>query len=344
MRPLFGLGRKLAFGIDLGTANTLICSTAGEIIVDEPSVVTIRQRTGTVESIGTDAHRAIGRTPLAVEPAHPVRSGVVADLSLAETLLRRFIKRRNGSFLPGGISAAVAVPCGVTDVERFAVLECVRRAGVNRAVLVEQVLAAAHGCGVKVGVPRGAMVIDVGAGLMEIGVFSLGAIVVSRTEPVAGNAIDHSIVEHVRNAHRLLIGSRTAELIKSAVGSAASGGGCSRTVQVSGRCLVHGLPRTVTLDNDEISAAVAPVVAAIVRVARSTFDAVPPELSADLIETGAVLTGGTALLPGLAERLARELKVAVQVHSQPRTSVAVGLSRIIGDARLWQRAQLPLAR
>ncbi|MBX5494086.1 MAG: rod shape-determining protein [Bryobacteraceae bacterium] len=327
------------WGIDLGSANTVICSAAGEILVNEPSVVAINRRWGTVESVGVEAHRAVERNPAAIETTYPVRKGVVTDPALAEQLLRSFLKRINRTVLPAGLNVALAIPGGITDVERFAAVECVRRAGASRVALVDQILAAAHGAGIPLGEPRGAMVIDVGADLVEAGVFSLGEIVVSRAEPVAGNAMDHAIREHVRKNHRLLIGLKTAEEVKRVIGSATGNGHSAASLKVTGRCLLRGLPRSVWLCAGEVREAIAPVIAAIIGVVRSTLEAVPAELSGDLIETGAVLTGGMAFLPGLADCLSLEMQIPVSVCASPTTSVAAGLSKLIRDERVWQAAR-----
>lgn len=334
MTGLFG--RRTAWGIDLGTANTLISSTTGDIVVNEPSVVTISQRTGAVAAAGVEAYRAVGRNPVTIEAVHPVRSGVVTDLKLAEELLRRFMRRVKFGVLRRRFDAAVAIPCDLTDVERFAVSECARRAGARRVVLVDQVLAAAHGCGVALGEPRGTMVIDAGAGLTEAGVFSLGAVVAAGAVGTAGNAIDQAIAEYIQQRHRLLVGLKTAEAVKQRIGSAIPGAGENRSVQVTGRCLVQGLPKVVCISDGEVREAMTPALEAMVRLARATLDRVPPELSADLIETGAILTGGTALLPGLAERLSAEMQIPVRVDRSPMLSVSIGMSNILGDFRLWR--------
>ncbi|MCX2967428.1 MULTISPECIES: rod shape-determining protein [Streptomyces] len=314
-------------GIDLGTANTLVYARGRGIVLDEPSVVAVDSRTGTVLAVGHEAREAVGRTPGTIVAIRPLRGGVVSDYEAAEGMLRQFIAkaRRSRSRAP---RVVVSTPSGVTGVERRAVLEATSRAGARSVHLIEEPMAAAIGAGLPVYEPCGSMVVDVGGGSTEVAVISLGGLVVARHSRVAGDALDAAISAYVEKQHTITVGERTAEQIKTTLGTDAR-------MVIRGRDKVTGMPKTVQLDSEAIREAVEPPVQAIVDVVCSAFDACPAELYGDIMERGIVLTGGGALLHGLDERLSRETGMPVTVADEPATCVAVGTGRCLEDfARL----------
>ncbi len=319
-------GRELA--IDLGTSNTLIFARGEGLVLNEPSVIALNQVTGEVEAVGKAASAMLARTPSRVRTIQPLKDGVVANLTATEEMLLHFLRKiRRGPEL-FGTRALIGVANDATPVERRAIVHAAMRAGVGHVQLVPEPLAAAIGIGLPVAEPMGRMVVDIGSGCTDIAVISLSDIVVSETLRVAGARIDFAVMQYVRDRHHLLVGEPTAETIKIKIGSAVPFPS-PRTIEVTGRDLVEGLPRTITLNDEEIRKAIKPTVDQIVHAVRKALDKVPPEVAADLVEQGIVVTGGGAKLAGLTERIAQETKVPVQAATDPLLSVVTGVSQML---------------
>lgn len=325
-------------GIDLGTANTLVYVDGRGVAVKEPSRVTVSASTGEIAAAGSEAEAGAGRTPLKFRTVRPIRHGMICDITLCEGMLTRFLRQtRIGGQLRRS-RVAIAIPGELTEVERLAIVESLRDVGALNVLLVDQVLAAAQGAGLPISEPRGRMVVDVGAGVTDIAVISLANTVETRTIKVAGDEMDAAIAAYVRKKHQLLIGERTAERIKIQVGSALPVTG-HLSVRVKGRCLIHGIPREVALSDGEIREALAAPVHQIVMAIREVLEQAPPELSADLVETGILLTGGSALLRNLDQRISEELGLPVAVAADPLSSVILGLAHQLRHLRNrdWRR-------
>jgi rod shape-determining protein MreB len=308
--------------IDLGTANTVVYVRGRGIVLSEPSVVAIDQRTGEVHAVGADAQRMIGRTPASISADRPLRHGVIADFDVCEAMLRQFVDK----VLVSRFSRprlVMCAPSGITDVERRAVEEAARSAGAREVHLIEESLAAAIGCGLEIAEPVGRMVVDVGGGTTEVAVISLGAIVVSRSLRTGGYDLDDAISNHMRNVHRLAIGSQSAEAIKLAVASAEPLQEELRT-RIRGRDLLSGLPREIELDSVEVRNAIEPALADIMAAVHDTLEDTPPELAADITKEGILIAGGGSLLRGFAERLHRETGMPIHDADAPLTCVAEG--------------------
>ncbi len=309
-------------GIDLGTANTVVYVRGKGIVMNEPSVVAIDRDTEQVLAVGEEAKRMVGRTPGNIIAIRPMKDGVIADFDTTEKMLRYFIAKvhKGRLFKPRVI---VCVPTGVTEVEKRAVIDATLAAGAKDARLIEEPMAAAIGAGLPVQEPTGSMIVDIGGGTTEVAVISLGGVVASRSVRVAGDELDEAIVQHVRRSYNLMIGERTAEEIKKQIGSAYDLGD-DETMEVRGRDLVSGLPKTVTVTADEIREALAEPVSAIVEAVRSTLERTPPELSADIMDKGVILAGGGSLLKGLDRLLSEETGMPVLVADDPQACVAIG--------------------
>ncbi|MFI6639715.1 rod shape-determining protein [Streptomyces sp. NPDC050504] len=314
-------------GIDLGTANTLLYARGRGIVLNEPSVVAVEEGRGTALAVGTEAKETIGRTPGSITAIRPLRDGVISDYEAAEEMLRHFVRKAVPGRRPR-TRMVVCVPSGITPVERRAIVHAAKSAGARAVHLIEEPMAAAIGAGLPVSDPRGSMVVDIGGGTTEVAVISLGGIVTSRSLRVGGDRFDSAITEYVRREHGLLIGERTAEDIKIAIGSAWPVPGdaepAERTFTVRGREKVAGLPKTLALTVAEVRGALDEPVEAIVSAVRATLEDCPPELSGDVMEHGIVLTGGGALLPGLDLRLASGTGIPVFVADDPLDCVALG--------------------
>jgi rod shape-determining protein MreB and related proteins len=327
-------GRDMA--VDLGTANTLVYVRGRGIVLSEPSVVAIDQRTGDVHAVGVEAKRMLGRTPGTISAIRPLKDGVIADFDVTEQMLRHFIQKvHQHRFAHPRV--VVCVPSGVTGVEKRAVEEATLSAGAREAHLIEEPMAAAIGAGLPVSEPTGNMIVDVGGGTSEVAVISLGGIVVSQSLRVGGDEMDEAIVSHIKKEYKLLIGQQTAEEIKLEVGSAFQ---LKEEVQaeVRGRDMLTGLPKTVVLSSDEVRHALEEPVAQIIDAIRSTLDKTPPELAADIMDRGIVLAGGGALLTGLDERLRHETQMPTQLAESPLTCVAVGSGRSLEVLEMMNRA------
>jgi rod shape-determining protein MreB and related proteins len=333
-------GRDMA--VDLGTANTLVYVRGRGIVLSEPSVVAIDQRTGDVHAVGVEAKRMLGRTPGTISAIRPLKDGVIADFDVTEQMLRHFIQKvHQHRFAHPRV--VVCVPSGVTGVEKRAVEEATLSAGAREAHLIEEPMAAAIGAGLPVSEPTGNMIVDVGGGTSEVAVISLGGIVVSQSLRVGGDEMDEAIVSHIKKEYKLLIGQQTAEEIKLEVGSAFQ---LKEEVQaeVRGRDMLTGLPKTVVLSSDEVRHALEEPVAQIIDAIRSTLDKTPPELAADIMDRGIVLAGGGALLTGLDERLRHETQMPTQLAESPLTCVAVGSGRSLEVLEVMNRAAKARAR
>ena len=306
-------GRDMA--VDLGTANTLVYVRGRGIVLSEPSVVAIDQRTGEVHAVGIEAKRMLGRTPGNIQAIRPLKDGVIADFEVTEQMLRHFIQKvhQNRWAHP---RVVVCVPSGVTGVEKRAVEEATLSAGARQAYLIEEPMAAAIGAGLPVAEPTGNMIVDIGGGTTEVAVISLGGIVVSQSVRVGGDELDEAIVNYVKREYKVLIGTQTAEEVKLEIGSAAT---MEEELQaeIRGRDLVTGLPKTVMLSSQEVRLGLDEPLQQIIDAIKSTLDKTPPELSSDIMDRGIVLAGGGALLNRLDERLRRETEMPVHVAESP---------------------------
>ena len=322
--------------MDLGTANSLVFVRGEGIVVFEPSVVAVDDRTGEVQAVGADASRMIGRTPASIRAIRPLRHGVIADFEMTEQMLRYFIRKGGGGRLPLA-QVVLCVPSGITKVEREAVQEATLAAGARAVYLVEEPMAAAIGAGLPVADAVASMVIDVGGGTTEVAVISLGGMVVWESIRVGGYEMDDAIVDYVKNMHKLLIGQETAETAKIEIGSVSTDDDAGETT-VAGRDLVTGLLRRVTVSGADVRRALEGPVGRIVAAVKDTLERTPPELAADLGERGIVLAGGGALLRGLDEKLRAEVGLPVQIADSPLTCVAEGAGRSLDELETLDRA------
>jgi rod shape-determining protein MreB len=332
-------------GIDLGTVNVLVHVKGRGIVMHEPSVVAIRTRDNTMVAVGHEAYDMIGRTPESIEVARPIRDGVIADFVVTEGMLRYFIQAvvgnpnplLRGLFKP---KVMISTPRGVTSVEERAVHDAAMQAGAGAAYLIPEPLAAAYGAGLPIGTPTGNMVLDLGGGTTECAVVSMYDIVVWSSVRVGGNRFDESIVNYVRKKYNLLIGEQTAEEIKIAIGSALPMED-ERRMEVRGRDQVTGLPKIIQISSSEVTEAIAEPLQAVVSTVRSTLEKTPPELAADIIDRGMVLTGGGAQLRNIAQLLTQETGVPCYVAENPIACVALGAGRALENYEIMRRS-LPL--
>jgi rod shape-determining protein MreB len=318
-------------GIDLGTANTCVHVRGRGILLREPSVIALDTETRKVLAVGEEAKRMVGRTPGSIVAIRPLRDGVIADFDQTEKMLRYFIEKVHRRKTWAYPQIVVGIPSGVTEVERRAVIEATIKAGAEEAYLIEEPMAAAIGAGLPVAEPTGSMVVDIGGGTTEVAVISLGGIVASRSIRVAGDEIDQAIVAYVRRAYNLLIGERTAEEAKIRIGSAHATDE-ERTLEVRGRDLVSGLPRSAILSSSELRNATAEPLAAIVEAVKLTLERTPPELSSDIMDRGIVLAGGGALLRGLDALISQETLMPVYIADDPLSSVVIGTGRALEES------------
>jgi len=318
--------------VDLGTANTLVSVRGRGIVLIEPSVVAVERDTKRVLAVGIEAKRMLGRTPGSIVAIRPLKDGVIADFEVTEAMLRYFINKTRVKRFPWQPKprVVVCVPSGVTEVEKRAVFEATMSAGARQAYLIEEPMAAAIGAGLPIQEPTGSMVVDIGGGTTEVAVISLGGIVVAQSIRIAGDEFDEAIIQHVKRVYNVLIGERTAEEIKFEIGSAWPLLE-EVDVEVRGRDLMTGLPRTITMESEEIREAVEEPTAAIVMAVKGTLEQTPPELASDLMEYGIVLTGGGALLKGLDERLRHETGMPVHVSDSALTNVCDGSAQALEE-------------
>ena len=317
-------------GVDLGTANTLVYVRRVGIVLREPSVVAKRLEDGQVLAVGEAAKRMIGRTPGDIVATRPLRDGVIADFDTTAQMLQYFIKRAADGRMWIRPRVVVGIPSGCTEVEKRAVIDATIQAGARDAFLIEEPIAAAIGAGLPVSEPVGSMVVDIGGGTTEVAVIALGGIVTSKSIRVAGDECDEAIIQYARRAYNLLIGERSAEEIKIAIGSAFPDRE-ERSVDVRGRDLVSGLPRTVRMTSSEIREAMAEPVQAIVDAVKQTLERTPPELSADIVDRGIILAGGGALLRGIDRLLAEETGMPVSLTEDPLAAVVMGTGRVLEE-------------
>ncbi len=321
---VFSLFGRRRIGIDLGTANTNVYVEGKGIAIGEPSVVALDKNTGEVVAVGEEAKNMIGRTPGSIVATRPMKNGVIADFDTTAAMMEYFINKVSGRFSPKP-SVIICVPGGGTEVEKRAVIDSAMLAGAREAFLIEEPFAAAIGADLPVNEPTGSMVVDIGGGTTDVATISLGGIVSSRMSRSAGDAMDEAIISHIRNKFNLLIGERSAELVKRELGSASLAAAKELgTTDIRGRDLVSGLPQTITIDATEIYEAIKEVVANIIQIVKETLEETPPEISADVIDRGIVLTGGGAMLNGLTEAISDAVDVPVFVANDPLNCVAIG--------------------
>ncbi|OGV74256.1 MAG: rod shape-determining protein [Lentisphaerae bacterium RIFOXYB12_FULL_65_16] len=324
-------------GIDLGTANTLVYVRDRGIVISEPSVVAVLADTNKVIAVGSEAKRMLGRTPGNIKAIRPMKDGVIADFEITEEMLRYFIQRARTHHTLMRPRVLVAVPSGITEVETRAVKESALRAGAREVHLVEEPMAAAIGVGIPVQEPAGNMIVDIGGGTTEVAVISLAGIVEMRSIRNAGDALDAAITQYMKRAYSLLIGERTAEDIKIKIGSAYKLDP-EITMDVRGRDLMGGLPKTVTISSEEIRDALMEPVSRIVEAVRMSLERCPPELAGDLISHGIVLAGGGALLRGIDRLISEETGLPVTVADEPLKAVAKGTGIILQEMDTLSRA------
>lgn len=315
-------------GIDLGTANTLVYVRGKGIVVREPSVVAVKLDTNTVMAVGDEAKKMIGRTPGNIVAIRPMKDGVIADFNVTHKMIKYFIGRAYAGSSVGKPRVLVSVPSGITEVERRAVEEAAMQAGTRTARLIEEPMAAAIGAGLPVGEPTGSMIVNMGGGTTEIAVISLGGIVTSKSIRSAGDKQDEAIVHYIKRMYNLAIGERTGEEIKIVIGSAFPRE-VESSMEIKGRDLVTGLPKTITVTSEEILEALREPVAIILDGIKSTLEKTPPELAADIMERGIMLSGGGALLHGLDTLVKHETGMPVQIAENPLDCVAIGTGKAL---------------
>jgi rod shape-determining protein MreB len=328
------IGRDMA--VDLGTANTLVYVRGRGIVLNEPSVVAINQNTGGILAVGLEAKRMIGRTPGNIVAIRPLKDGVIADFDTTERMLRYFIQKVHKRRHLAKPRIVVCVPSGITGVEQRAVKDAGYAAGARKVYIIEEPMAAAIGAGLPIHEPTGNMVVDIGGGTTEVAVISLGGIVTAQSIRVGGDELDNAIISWVKKEYSLLLGERTAEEIKMAIGSAFPLPG-EPDAEIRGRDLVSGLPKTILVSSEEIRRAIEEPVNAIVDAVKSTLDKCPPELSGDIMDRGIVLTGGGALLRGLDERLRHETGMPVHITEHPLDAVVLGSGKCVEEFEALQQ-------
>ncbi len=328
---LFGKFSK-DIGIDLGTANTLVYVRGRGIVINEPSVVAVNQKTGQILAIGSEAKRMVGRTPGHIVATRPLVDGVISDFEVTEQMLRYFINQvhRKGFAFLSRPRVVVGVPCGVTEVEKRAVEDAARNAGAREVFLIEEPMAAAIGSRLPIQDPAGNMIVDIGGGTCEVAVISLGGIVVSKSLRIAGDKLNDDIVKYARDEFKLLLGEKTAEDIKISIGSAFELDEELRAT-MRGRDLLNGLPKEITVTDTNIREAMARSVKILVNSIKATVEQTPPELVADIMEKGIVLAGGGSLLRGLDKLVARETQMPVRIAEDPLTAVVRGCGVVLED-------------
>ncbi|GIN55926.1 rod shape-determining protein [Lederbergia ruris] len=332
---MFGLGTK-DLGIDLGTANTLVFAKGKGIVLREPSVVALQTDTKKIVAVGNDARNMIGRTPGNIIALRPMKDGVIADYETTASMMKYYIKQAiKGKGMGGKPYVMVCVPSGITAVEQRAVLDATREAGARDAYPIEEPFAAAIGADLPVWEPTGSMVVDIGGGTTEVAVISLGGIVTSMSIRTAGDNFDESIIAYIRKKYNLLIGDRTAEAIKVEIGSAGEVEGLA-PMEIRGRDLLTGLPKTIEISAEEISGALSDTVTAIVDAVKNTLEKTPPELAADIMDRGIVLTGGGALLHNLDKVMSKETEMPVLIADEPLDCVAIGTGKALDHIDLFK--------
>ncbi len=334
-RSLFSLFSS-DLAIDLGTANTLVYAKGKGIVVNEPSIVAINKTNGEVEAVGKEAKEMVGRTPGNIVAIRPMKDGVIADFKVTERMLNYFIQKAHGRKMLVHPRIVIGVPSEITQVEKRAVIDSAYRAKASEVFLVEQAMVAAIGAGLPITEPSGNMVVDIGGGTTDVAVISLSGIVYSRSVRVAGNEMDEAIIQYLKRKYNLLIGERTGEQIKIQIGSAYP---LERplTMEIKGRNLIEGVPKTLTIDDSEIREALSECIATIMNAIRVALERTPPELSADISDKGIVLTGGGALIKNLDKRIREETGLPVSIAEDPLASVVLGTGKMLTDFKLLRR-------
>jgi len=325
--------------IDLGTANTCVYARGEGIVVDEPSIVAINKLNGHVEAVGREAKEMLGRTPGNIVAIKPLHDGVIADFEVTEKMLTHFIKQAHHRTMLLRPRIVIGVPSGITQVEKRAVKDSAHRAKASEVYLVEEAMAAAIGAGMPITEPSGNMIVDIGGGTTDIAVISLAGVVYSKAVRIAGNEMDTSIIQYIKKAYSMLIGERTAEALKKNIGSA------SRlderiTYEIKGRHLIEGVPKTITVTDEEIREALTDTINAIVDAVRVALEATPPELSADIVDRGIVMTGGGAMLKNLDKRLKDETGVPIAMAEDPLSCVVLGAGKMLQDFPLLRKISI----
>jgi rod shape-determining protein MreB and related proteins len=341
MSALTFLGRDMA--VDLGTANTLVYVRGRGIVLNEPSVVALNTNNGQIVAVGVEAKRMIGRTPGNIVAVRPLKDGVIADFDVTERMLRYFIQKvhKRGYFAKPRL--VVAVPSGITGVEQSAVKEAGHQAGARRVYIIEEPMAAAIGAGLPINEPTGNMVVDIGGGTTEVAVISLGGIVTSQSIRIGGDEMDQAIITFGKKEYSLMLGERTAEEIKIALGSAYPADD-EPSAEIRGRDLVSGLPKTVVISAAEVRRAIEEPLNLIIDAIKTTLDKCPPELAGDVMDRGIALTGGGSLLRGLESRIREETGMPVQVADNPLDSVVLGTGKCVEDFETLRQVLVPDTR
>jgi rod shape-determining protein MreB len=326
-------------GIDLGTCNTLVCVRGEGVVLNEPSVVAVRRGTNRVlnngNAVGFSAKEMLGKTPGTITAVRPLKDGVISDFEITEAMLSYFIRKVSGKGRVIGPRVVIAVPSGITAVEKRAVLESAERAGARRVYLVEEPMAAGIGAGLPFSEPTASMIVDIGGGTTEVAIMSLGDIATCESIRVAGDDLDESIINYMKKNHELTIGEQTAERIKIEVGSAAPMSK-ETTVEVRGRDSLKGMPKKVTVKSEEIREAMQEPIASIIEVVKRTLERAEPELSADLVENGICIAGGGALLRGIDQVISDATGLDVTIADEPLTCVAKGTSTLLDNIEEWK--------
>ena len=323
--------------IDLGTANTLVWLAGEGLVANEPTVVAISTDDNKVVAVGEEAKKMLGRTPESLFASRPMREGVIADYQVTEAMLRYFIGKVAGRFQILKPNVMVCVPAGCTQVERRAALDATLSAGAAHAYLIDEPLAAAIGAGIPVSAPSGHMIVDIGGGAAEAAVISLGGVVVHKSVRIAGNKLDEAIQDHLKKKHNLIVGDQTAENIKIKIGSATKLDK-EEKLEISGRDLVFGLPRSVTITSTDVTEAMLSALKQIIGAVKGVLEDTPPELAADIIDKGIVMSGGTSLLRNLDKLMTEETGVPSHVAEDPMLAVARGTGLVLENIELWKRS------
>ncbi len=325
--------------IDLGTANTLVFAEGRGIVVREPSIVAVNKITNKVEAVGSAAKEMLGRTPGNIVAIRPMKDGVIADFEVTERMLDYFIKKAHGRSLFVRPKIVISVPSDITQVEKRAVKDSALQAGASEVFIIEQAMAAAIGAGLPITEPTGNMIVDIGGGTTDVAVISLAGIVYSKSVRVASNEMDEAIIQYIKRKYNLLIGERTAEAIKIEIGSAYPLDE-PLSMEIKGRDLVEGVPKTLTLTDAEVREALSETVGIIVDAVRVALERTPPELSADIMDKGIVLTGGGAMLKNLDRRLREETGLPISLAEEPLSSVALGTGAMLADVELLRKISI----
>jgi len=338
LRSLFSIF-STDLSIDLGTANTVVYAKNKGIVLNEPSIVAINKLTNRIEAVGREAKEMLGRTPGNIVAIRPMKDGVIADFDTTEQMLKYFIKKAHNREYLISPRVIIGVPSEITQVEKRAVRESALRAKVSEVYLVEEAMAAAIGAGLPITEPSGNMIVDIGGGTTDIAVISLSGIVYSRTVKVAGDEMDEAIIQYIKRKHNLLIGERTSEQIKIEVGSAFPLDK-PLTMEIKGRNLIDGIPKNLAITDSEIREALSDCVTTIINAIRVALERTPPELSADIVDRGIVLTGGGALLKNLDKRIMEETKLPVFIAENPLIGVAMGVGKMLSDFDLLKKVSI----